>query len=96
MKNYSYLCKMIVGNIISKDKIEEENFKTFNSINEVKNDLPILIIGWSTTKEIYGDKVSILHKKIDKDIFWTFNQKEKKVEYENDIKEFVDYCYNRS
>ncbi len=86
---------MIVGNIISKDKVEEENFNTFNSINEVKNGLPILIIGWSTTKEIYGDKVSILHKKIEKDIFWTFNQKEKKVEYENDIKEFVDYCYNR-
>ena len=85
---------MIVGNIITKEKIKKENFNIFNTLNEVKNDLPTLIIGWGITKEIYGDKVSILHKKIDDNIYWTFDSKERKVDLETDFINFENYCYN--
>ena len=51
----------------------------------VDNSLPTLIVGWKKTKELFGDKVSILHKKIEDNLYWTFNEGERKVDYETDI-----------
>jgi hypothetical protein len=85
---------MYVGNIISSSAIEEENFKVCEDINDSDMSLPILIIGWKQTKNMYGDDVSILHKKIKDNLFWTFSPSERKVEFEEDILSFKNLCYN--
>jgi len=86
---------MYVGNIITIDDIEAENFKKCKDIKSLDEMLPTLIIGWSQTKEIFGDKVSILHKKIKDNLFWTFSKTERKVEFEEDIINFKSLCYDQ-
>ena len=85
---------MYIGNIITSSKIEDENFKVCRKLETIDGSLPTLIVGWDKTKEIYGDKVSILHKKIDEKTNWTFSTKERKVDYDKDIKSFMSNCYS--
>jgi len=86
---------MKIGNIISDSKIIEDNFNHYNEISQIDNDFPTLIIGWAKTKEIYKDKVSILHKQISENLFWTFSEKERKVDFEVDIESFKNNCYKK-
>jgi hypothetical protein len=85
---------MYIGNIITSSKIEQENFKICKTFDEIDENLPTLIIGWNQTKELFGEGVSILHKKINDKLFWTFSGKERKSEYESDLDFFISYCYN--
>jgi len=85
---------MYIGNIITSSKIEDDNFKVCRKLETIDDSLPTLIVGWEKTKEIYGDKVSILHKKIDDKTQWTFTTKERKVDYDKDIESFMSNCYS--
>ena len=85
---------MYVGNIITSSKIEDDNFKICRKLETIDDSLPTLIVGWEKTKEIYGEEVSILHKKIDDKTQWTFSTKERKVDYDKDIKRFMEECYS--
>jgi hypothetical protein len=84
---------MYIGNIITKQNLDIENFKICPTLEGIDETLPTLIIGWKKVKTIYGNTVSILHKKISSRIFWTFNKKERKVEYDEDIENFKEYCF---
>ena len=85
---------MYIGNIITSSKIEDDNFKICRKLETIDDSLLTLIVGWEKTKEIYGDKVSILHKKIDDKTQWTFTTKERKVDYDKDIESFMSNCYS--
>ncbi len=85
---------MYVGNIVTESKLDIENFKIYHNIDTIDNDMPTLIIGWKNVKQSYGDKVSILHKQLNINTFWTFSPKERKSEYEIDTDSFFTYCYN--
>ena len=85
---------MNIGNIVSSSKINEDNFKLFDEIESVDNSLPTLIVGWGKTKEIFGDKISILNKKISDNLYWTFSTTERRVDYDDDIITFKQECYN--
>ena len=85
---------MYIGNIITSSKIEDDNFKICRKLETIDDSLPTLIVGWEKTKEIYGDKVSSLHKKIDDKTQWTFTTKERKVDYDKDIESFMSNCYS--
>ena len=85
---------MYIGNIITSSKIEDDNVKVCRKLETIDDSLPTLIVGWEKTKEIYGDKVSILHKKIDDKTQWTFTTKERKVDYDKDIESFMSNCYS--
>ncbi len=63
---------MYLGNIVTSSKIEDTNFKVCRKVETIKEGLPTLIVGWDKTKEIYGDRVSILHKQIDENTYRTF------------------------
>lgn len=84
---------MYIGNIVTSSKIEDTNFKVCRKVETIKGGLPTLIVGWDKVKEIYGDKVSILHKQIDSTTSWTFNPKERKVDYQKDLTKFIFNCY---
>jgi hypothetical protein len=86
---------MFIGNIITTSKIDDENFKVCRKIETIEEGLPTLIIGWDKTKEIYGDKVSILHKQIDENTYWTFSPKERKIDFDNDLDSFFIICYSK-
>ena len=82
---------MYLGNIVSEEKIiKNKLFKYSNNLCDIDCNIPTLIIGWEFTKKLFYDKkINILNKKIDKFTFWTFNKKEKRVDFENDLKFFT-------
>ena len=85
---------MYLGNIVTTCVIKEDKFRIYPNIESINKDLPTLIVGWDITKELMGDKVSILHKKINEKLYWTFSPKERKVDYDKDIISFKKLCYN--
>ena len=84
---------MDIGNIVSKTKIEIENFKICDSLECVNEELPTLIIGRKLSKELLGNNISILHKKISNNIYWTFDKTERKSEFESDLELFKADCF---
>jgi hypothetical protein len=85
---------MHIGNIVSSSVIKEENFFLFDEIESIDNSLPTLIVGWDKTKQIFGNKISILNKKISDNLFWTFLPKERRVDYDDDLSKFKKLCIN--
>ena len=85
---------MNIGNIVSSSVIKEENFILFDEIESIDNSLPTLIVGWDKTKQIFGNKISILNKKISDNLFWTFLPKERRVDYDDDLSNFKKLCIN--
>ncbi len=82
---------MKIGNIVSEEEINiGPEFNYFNNIDLIDSGLPTLIIGYELTKTIFPD-VSILDRKIDDNIFWTFTKKEYRKFFNNDIEDFIHY-----
>lgn len=86
---------MYFGNIVSDSGLSIEGFKSFSINDNIDNDLPTLYVGWNLVKEKFGKTVSILHKEIDIKTYWTFSNKERKVDYEIDIEHFKEHCFNK-
>src|ERR1035441_439311 len=89
---------MYLGNIISEQPVKQNGlFFIINNLENVNREIPTLVIGWDFSKRIFnGSKLSILDKKIDKNISWTFTKKEKRVDYEKDLKFFMKNSLLRS
>ena len=85
---------MYFGNIVTSSNLEEENFKICRDLDSINKELPTLIVGWSKSKELFGNDISILHKKIERNLYWTFDGKERKSEFEEDIDSFKELCIN--
>lgn len=88
---------MKLGNIvvedafIKHDKILSLNVDILNITNKfIDNGKPTLIIGWRNTKKEFDNKVSILSKKINDKLFWTFNPTERLQDFNEDIDKFVE------
>ena len=86
---------MIIGNLITNEDIDIDFLNKVENIESINNTLPTLIVGWQETKKNIGeDKVSIIHKKINNRLYWTFTKKERKVDFEKDIINFKNICFN--
>ena len=85
---------MYVGNIVTSLKLEEENFNICSDLDSIDNDLSTLIIGWDNAKEFIGANISIIHKKVNQKLYWTFSKKERKVDFEVDLEKFKEVCFN--
>lgn len=86
-----------LGSIVSKRKIKDTVgfVEIVNDISEVSGQTnPILIIGINEAKKLTSS-FSILNKKIDKDVFWTYGKTEKRDEHEKDIKQFYEYVLSK-
>ena len=87
------IIKMFLGNIVSEVDIKVDGlFFVTNNIENVIKDIPTLIIGWDLTKRLFSEKtkLSILEKQIDKNLFWTFTKKERRIDFEIDFKNFIE------
>ena len=80
-----------LGSIVSKRKIKDTVgfVEVVNDIKEVSGQTnPILIVGLDEAKKI-ASNFSILNKKIDNNVFWTFGKTEKRDEHEKDVKKLL-------
>lgn len=80
---------MCIANIITKKRYTFDSLICkCKNIEEIDSSKPTLIIGWEEVKSIYGNNISILEKKINENIFWTFDKTERRNDYEKDVNSF--------
>lgn len=84
-----------IANIITETEIKglPKSFNQVKSISDIRNDQPILIIGWDIINTLY-ENVNILERKINNKIYWTFKKKEKRDLHEEDLLNFIEFSYN--
>ena len=84
-----------LGYIVTDRKIS--NVKEFvgvvDDISLADPTKPVLIVGIDLAKK-YIDNFSILDKKVNDNLFWTFKKTENRVDFENDINYFYNYIIN--
>ena len=84
-----------LGYIVTDRKIN--NVKDFvgvvNDISLADPTKPVLLVGIENAKKNIKD-FSILKKKVNDNLFWTFKKTEKRVDFENDIDYFYNYIIN--
>jgi len=81
---------MVLGYIVSENKIKIDNFKNIDSLPN-DNSLPKIVVGREFSKKL-NLKTSVLDKKVNNNTFWTYSQEEKKSEYVEDIEKFKKFC----
>lgn len=58
-------------------------------LQEVIGDIPTLIVGKGNAITLYGkDKVKVLNRKIEENVYWTYSKFEKRTEFESDTRKF--------
>ena len=84
---------MKIGNIVSSTKINvSEDFNVVESLGEIIQGLPTLIIGWDYVKKNYPD-YNIITRELSDNLYWTFKKHEKRDLHEEDIYNFVQNTY---
>ena len=86
---------MTLGYIVTNRKINGVNgfVEQVSSIEQADSTKPILIIGLNNAKKHQGYK-TILDKKLDENVFWTFSKTESRSEQEEDLKKFYKLIIN--
>lgn len=84
-----------LGYIVSDRKLKNiDGFvEQVNDIELADSTKPILLVGWKKAKE-NENYTSILEKKLDDNLYWTFNKSESRVDFENDLENFYNIIYN--
>ena len=84
-----------LGYIVSDKKIN--NVKGFvevvDDISLADTTKPVLLVGLENAKKNITN-FSILEKKVNDNLFWTFKKTEKRIDFENDIDYFYNYIIN--
>ena len=84
---------MQIGNIIIDDYIKlDEKFNIINSLDDIIDNIPTLVVGLDNAKKL-DVKLNYLERKLDDNTFWTFNKKEKRVLFEEDLFYFIEHSY---
>ena len=84
-----------IGNIVTNTKFKGNGlFNVVETVNDIDNGVPTLILGWEYTKKFYPD-ISIVDWKINDMIFWTFGKREKRDRQEEDIIKFTKMCVEK-
>lgn len=73
----------------------DKGFKKCLSIKDVDKSLPCILIGLTNARNIIPN-FSILNKKYENEmLWWTFAKNERRVEYDDDIEEFKQFCIKK-
>lgn len=85
---------MKIANIVSTSKVEApEEFNVVNSVNEIIDGLPTLIIGYDIVNNLFPD-FDIINISLRENKYWTFKRTEKRDKYEADLKWFISKVYS--
>lgn len=84
-----------IGRIITTSKIEDisEFIDVTKDESSVKNNeakIPTLIIGHKNAEKICGP-LKMTEKKIGNNLWWTFSKRERRIDYEPDVKKFLAF-----
>lgn len=82
---------MFLGRIISNSKQLDVPF--FIEITDKCDNysIPTLIIGKKRAIELFGvENIHVLDKKIQENVYWTFAKNERRVDFEEDLKNFIN------
>jgi hypothetical protein len=86
---------MIVANIVTNTNINiDKYFNVVETLDEIVQGLPTLIIGWDIVKTI-NPNADFVDKKISEEIFWTFKKTERRDIFEEDLYNFINYSYTK-
>lgn len=88
----------ILGYIVSKRKINNTVgfVEVVNSIKAIEDSTkPVLVIGLNEAKKL-TENFSILEKKINDNLYWTFGKTERRVDYDRDLEWFYGEVLRRS
>lgn len=84
---------MKIGNIVSPTNIDVSvDFNVVQSLDDIIQGLPTLIVGWDYVKKNYPD-YDIINRSLGPDLYWTFKKHEKRDLHEEDIYNFVERTY---
>lgn len=84
---------MYIGNIIINDSIKvDEHFNVISNSDDIIQDIPTLYVGIDNANTI-GVELNYIERKIDDTTYWTFNKKEKRVLFEEDLFYFIENSY---
>lgn len=94
------LCKMAkktqgkIGNIITSGSGKKfpKIFNVVKNMGGIDASLPTLIIGLQESKAILGKKFSIIERRLNHKLWWTYKKTERNCEYESDTVEFYRHC----
>jgi hypothetical protein len=79
---------MKIANIVSNTKENvSDDFNVVKSLDDIIQGLPTLIIGWEYIKNNYPN-YSIIDRKLDNNLFWTFKKTENRELHDEDIYNF--------
>lgn len=80
-----------IANIVTTAKKHSysDMFNVCNSMDDIIEGLPTLIVGWSNVKKIFPE-ANILSKEYN-GIKWTFSKTERRCDYEEDVIKFYEY-----
>lgn len=83
---------MALANIITNSETDfKYGFNVINNVSLIDKRLPTLYIGYMNMKSI-GIKIeSVFNRQINETTFWTFDKNEKRVEYDKDIVNFINF-----
>lgn len=83
-----------IGNVVCSPQTKVDDiFNKVKSCSEIDNDLPTIVIGIENAKNCVPN-FSILEKIYDNGNFrWTFKKNERRIDYEDDLRVFTDFCY---
>jgi hypothetical protein len=85
---------MHVANIVTKTNLNiDKYFNIVQSIDEIIDDLPTLVIGWDIVKTI-NPNADFIDKKLSNNIYWTFKKTERRDIFEEDLYYFIKHSYN--
>lgn len=85
---------MFVANIVTNSNLNiDKYFNVVDSINNIIDGLPTLIIGWDIVKTI-SPNADFIDKKLSDNIFWTFKKSERRDIFEEDLYNFIEKSYN--
>ena len=87
----------ILGYVISERKLTLEYgfLQQVKSVEEVKEGMPMLHVGWKKAKEHPGYK-SIIDNRLSDNEFWAFSRSENRSKFEQELKKFAEFCINNA
>ena len=83
---------MYLGRIITKRKIQD--IPEFIEVSDtfVEDGVPTLVVGKALATDLFGgENLRMLDRQVQKDVFWTFSKLERRADFEDDLKKFLDH-----
>lgn len=81
-----------IGNILTRGKTEYPEYFNVSNTLDFSNNLPVLIIGFNLTIELFRDKINAKNHNLDDNLYWTFLKTENRSKHDYILEIFTNDC----